>query len=299
MSCTVAGLAALARATSTERYADQARGRQWFHGRNTAGQPADDARRGMVYDGIDDGAVSRNSGAVSNIEGALALLSWLPPSSPGVSVSVSPKRPRMRGVLHQYSFFVALGMGLVLVVAAADLARFASAVYATALAGQFGVSALYHRITWTPRARRWMRRLDHSMIFILIAGTYTPVAVLLLPRPFGLVLLATVWLATTAGVAFNLAWITAPRWIPAVLYLVLGWSAVVALPDLVAVMHLPTVFCLVVGGVAYSTGALVYATQRPNPAPAIFGYHEVFHALTVVAAVLHFSAVASVVLLSS
>jgi hemolysin III len=205
----------------------------------------------------------------------------------------------MRGVLHQYSFFVALGTGLALVVASADVARIASAVYATALAGQFGISALYHRITWTPHARRWMRRLDHSMIFVLIAGTYTPVALLLLPRPFGLVLLAAVWLATAAGVAFNLAWITAPRWVPAVLYLVLGWSAIVALPDLAAVMRLPTVLCLVVGGVAYSAGAIVYATRRPNPAPAIFGYHEVFHALTVVAAALHFSAVASVVLFSS
>jgi len=198
----------------------------------------------------------------------------------------------MRGVLHQYSFFVALGIVLALVLASADLARFASAVYGTALVGQFGVSALYHRTTWTPRARRWMRRLDHSMIFVLIAGTYTPVAVLVLPRPFGLVLLATVWLATAVGVAFNLAWITAPRWIPAVLCLVLGWIAIVALPDLVAVMSLPTVLFLVVGGVAYSAGAVVYATRRPNPAPAIFGYHEVFHALTIVAAVLHFSAVA-------
>jgi len=205
----------------------------------------------------------------------------------------------MRGVLHQYSFFVALGTGLALVVASADLARLASVVYATALAGQFGVSALYHRIMWTPRAGRWMRRLDHSMIFILIAGTYTPVAVLVLRRPLGLVLLATVWLATAAGVSFNLAWITAPRWIPAVLYLVLGWSAIVALPDLFAVMRLPTILCLIVGGVAYSAGAVVYATRRPDPAPAIFGYHEVFHALTIVAAVFHFSAVASVVLLSS
>jgi hemolysin III len=213
-----------------------------------------------------------------------------------VDVSVSVSKPRMRGVLHQYSFFVALGTGLALVLASADLARFASAVYATALAAQFGVSALYHRITWTPRARRWMRRLDHSMIFILIAGTYTPVAVLVLPRPFGLVLLATVWLATVVGVAFNLAWITAPRWIAAVLCLVLGWIAIVALPDLLAVMSLPTLLFLVVGGVAYSAGGLVYATRRPNPAPAVFGYHEVFHALTIVAAVLHFSAVASIVL---
>jgi hemolysin III len=208
----------------------------------------------------------------------------------------STEKPRMRGVLHQYSFFVSLGTGLILVLASADLARLASAVYAAALAGLFGVSALYHRITWTPRARGWMRRLDHSMIFVLIAGTYTPMALLVLPRPSGLVLLATVWVATIVGVAFNLAWISAPRWVAAVLYLIIGWIAVVALPQLVAVVSLPTLLCLVLGGLAYSAGALVYATRRPNPVPAVFGYHEVFHALTIVAAVMHFSAVASVVL---
>jgi len=202
----------------------------------------------------------------------------------------------MRGVLHQYSFFVSLGTGLMLVLGSADLARLAAAVYATALVGLFGVSALYHRVTWTPRIRGWMQRLDHSMIFVLIAGTYTPMALLVLPRPLGLVLLATVWVATAAGVVFNLAWITAPRWVAAVLYVVLGWIAIAALPDLVAATTLPTLLCLVLGGLAYSAGALVYAMGRPNPAPAIFGYHEVFHALTIVAAVMHFSAIASVVL---
>jgi hemolysin III len=202
----------------------------------------------------------------------------------------------MRGVLHQYSFFVSLGTGLVLVIASADLARLASAVYAAALVGLFGVSALYHRVTWTPRTLGWMRRLDHSMIFVLIAGTYTPMALLVLPRPLGLILLATVWVATAVGAVLNLAWITAPRWVAAVLYLVLGWIAIVALPELVAATSLPTLLCLVMGGLAYSAGALVYTTGRPNPAPAIFGYHEVFHALTIVAAAMHFSAIASVVL---
>jgi hemolysin III len=212
-------------------------------------------------------------------------------------MSLSFRKPRMRGVLHQYSFFVSLGTGLILVLASsADLARLGSAVYATALAGLFGVSALYHRITWSPRARQWMRRLDHSMIFVLIAGTYTPVALLLLPRPFGIVLLAAVWVCTVAGIAFNLAWITAPRWVAVLLYVLLGWIAVLALPELVAAMSLATLLLLILGGVAYSVGALVYATRRPNPAPAVFGYHEVFHALTMVAAVLHFSAIASVVL---
>jgi hemolysin III len=211
-------------------------------------------------------------------------------------------KPRLRGVSHRWAFFASLftGVALILVLVAPTKRAVAAAiVYALSLSALFGVSALYHEVTWSVPVRRWMRRLDHSMIFVLIAGTYTPVAILVLPRPFGLVLLAAVWLATVAGVAFNLAWITAPRWIAAALYLALGWIAIVALPDLVTVMSLPTVLFLLVGGVAYSVGALVYATRRPNPAPAIFGYHEVFHVLTIVAAVMHFSAVARIVLLLS
>jgi hemolysin III len=119
---------------------------------------------------------------------------------------------------------------------------------------------------------------------------------LVLPRPLGLVLLATVWVATAAGVVFNVAWITAPRGVAAVLYLVLVWIAIVALPEPVAATSLPTLLCLVLGGLAYSAGALVYTTGRPNPAPATFGYHEVFHAQTIVAAAMHLSAIASVVL---
>jgi hemolysin III len=219
-------------------------------------------------------------------------------SERGESLSALLK-PRLRGVLHQYSFFVSLGSGLVLVLASsADLARIASAVYAAALAGLFGVSALYHRITWAPRARAWMRRLDHSMIFVLIAGTYTPMALLALPRPLGLMLLTLVWGASVAGVVLNLAWITAPRWLSAVLFLVLGWIAVVALPELVASVSMPTLLLLASGGMTYSAGAVVYATQRPNPVPAVFGYHEVFHLLTIAAAVMHFAAIASVVLRS-
>jgi hemolysin III len=206
-------------------------------------------------------------------------------------------KPRLRGVLHEYSFFVSLGSGLMLVLASSpDLARLASAVYASALAGLFGVSALYHRVTWPPRAGAWMRRLDHAMIFLLIAGTYTPIALLMLPRPKGLLLLALVWTASLAGIVFNLVWITAPRIVSPALYLVLGWIAVLALPDLLANVSLPTLLLLTSGGVVYSIGALVYAMRRPNPVPAVFGYHEVFHALTIAAAGLHFAAVASVVL---
>jgi hemolysin III len=206
-------------------------------------------------------------------------------------------KPRLRGVLHEYSFFISLGSGLMLVLASTpDLARIASAVYASALAGLFGVSALYHRVTWPPRAGAWMRRLDHAMIFLLIAGTYTPIALLMLPRPKGLLLLVMVWGAALAGIVFNLAWITAPRIVSPALYLVMGWIAVTALPDLLASVSTLTLLLLTAGGVVYSIGAVVYATRRPNPAPAVFGYHEVFHALTIAAAGMHFAAVATVVL---
>ncbi|MDQ6672630.1 MAG: hemolysin III family protein [Chloroflexota bacterium] len=209
-------------------------------------------------------------------------------------------KPRLRGVLHEYSFFVSVGSGVMLVLTSSpDLARLASVVYASALAGLFGVSALYHRVTWPPRAGAWMRRLDHAMIFLLIAGTYTPIALLMLPRPKGLLLLALVWGASLAGIAFNLAWINAPRLISPALYVVLGWIAVVALPDLRSSVSLPTLVLLTSGGLVYSVGAVVYATRRPNPAPAVFGYHEVFHALTIAAASMHFAAVASVVLPST
>jgi hemolysin III len=213
------------------------------------------------------------------------------------SQMVSLSKPRLRGVLHEYSFFVSVGSGVMLVLASSpDLARIASAVYAAALAGLFGVSALYHRVTWPPRAGAWMRRLDHAMIFLLIAGTYTPIALLMLPRPKGLLLLALVWGASAAGIVFNLVWINAPRLVSPALYVVLGWIAIAALPDLLTSVRPATLVLLTSGGVVYSVGALVYATRRPNPAPAVFGYHEVFHALTIAAASMHFAAVASVVL---
>lgn len=177
-----------------------------------------------------------------------------------------------------------------------DLARVASAVYASALAGLFGVSALYHRVTWPPHARAWMRRLDHAMIFFLIAGTYTPVALLMLPRPKGLLLFGLVWGASAAGILCNLVWTNTPRVISPGLYVVLGWIAIAALPDLLTSVSTPTLVLLTLGGVVYSVGAGVYTTRRPNPVPAVFGYHEVFHALTIAAASMHFAAVASVVL---
>src|SRR5579859_7950861 len=171
-------------------------------------------------------------------------------------------KPRFRGVLHEYSFFVSLGGGLMLVLASSpDLARPASAVYASALSGLFGVSALYHRGTWRPRVDAWMRRLDHAMIFLLIAGTYTPIALLMLPRAKGLLLLAMVWGASLAGIVINLVWVRQPRIVSPALYVLIGWIALAALPDLFASVSLGTLLLLAAGGVVYSVGALVYATR--------------------------------------
>ena len=205
-------------------------------------------------------------------------------------------KPRLRGVLHQYAFFVAVVAGAALVLAAdGTRERIAALVYAFGLAGLLGTSALYHRITWPPRARMWMRRLDHSMIFVLIAGTATPIALLVLDDPLRTVLLCVAWGGTLAGVLLNLLWPTAPKWVSSVVYLAIGWSGIAALPSLAAyAWH--ALALLAAGGVLYTLGAIVYAVGRPNPAPAVFGYHEIFHALVVAAAALHFVAVGIVVL---
>jgi hemolysin III len=206
-------------------------------------------------------------------------------------------KPRWRGVLHQYAFFVAVILGAALVVAAeGGRARVAALVYVLGLAGLLGTSAVYHRVTWaSTRARLWMRRLDHSMIFVLIAGTSTPVALLVLEDPLRTVLLCVAWGGTAAGVLLNLLWPTAPKWLSSVVYLAIGWSGVAALPSLAGYAW-TALALLAAGGVLYTIGAVVYAIGRPDPAPKVFGYHEIFHALVVVAAALHFGAVGILVL---
>jgi hemolysin III len=205
-----------------------------------------------------------------------------------------PLRPKLRGVVHQWSFFVALAAGIALVVVApAGRATAASAVYALALCGLLGTSALYHRITWRPAIRAWMRRLDHSMIFVLIAGTYTPFAVLVLSGTVQDVVLWGVWAGAAAGIVFTLIWIRAPKWLTASAYITLGWFSLVALPQIVERTGAGALALLAVGGVAYTAGAVIYARRRPDPRPAVFGYHELFHVLVVVAALAHFVAVAA------
>ena len=209
----------------------------------------------------------------------------------------SALRPRLRGVLHQYAFFVALAAALPLVLTArSGRAALAATVYGGSLAALFGVSALYHRVTWGARARRWMGRLDHAMIGLLIAGTFTPFGLLVLADTPAGKLLSVVWVGALAGILLHVVWIDAPKWLSAASYVALGWVGVAALPDLVVHAGWAPTALLAAGGLLYSLGAIVYAIRRPDPAPAVFGYHEVFHALVIVAAMAHYAAVALTIL---
>ena len=206
---------------------------------------------------------------------------------------VVSEKPRLRGVLHQWAFFVSVVLGSALVIAApSGRARVAAVIYALAVSGLLGTSALYHRVTWPPRARAWMRRLDHSMIFVLIAGTYTPFALLALHGTLARTILIVVWGGAAAGIVLKLVWITAPRWLTAIVYVALGWVAIAAMPQMADRLGVPAVALVALGGLFYTVGAVVYALQRPDPVPKVFGYHEVFHTLVVVAAAAHFAVVA-------
>src|SRR4051812_12767049 len=179
-------------------------------------------------------------------------------------------KPRLRGVLHQYAFYVSIVLGAVLVgVVARDATdRVAAAIYAFSVAGLLGTSALYHRVTWQrPSARRWMRRLDHSMIFVLIAGTYTPFALLSIEGGLGTAILITVWAGAAGGILLKLLWIDAPKWLTAGVYVALGWVAVAALPAMFEGIGVVATVLVMLGGLLYTTGAVVYATRRPDPSP--------------------------------
>lgn len=207
------------------------------------------------------------------------------------------ERPRLRGVLHHYAFLVSLATGAVLAVLAPDgHALAAVVVYATSLSALLGVSALFHRVTWSVAARRWMARLDHAMIAVLIAGTFTPFAVVAIEAPLATRLLAIIWGGAAAGIVLHLVWIDMPKWVSAVLYVALGWAGILAAPQVVSHAGWTAFGLLLAGGIVYSIGALVYALRRPDPLPAVFGYHEVFHSLVVVAAATHYAAVAITIL---
>ncbi len=207
-------------------------------------------------------------------------------------------KPRLRGVSHKWAFYVACVLGAALVLfAPAGTPRLAAAIYAFTVAALFGTSALYHRIDWASvGTRRWMRRLDHSAIFLLIAGTYTPFALLVLDGPLATVILVVVWAGALSGIVMKLVWIDAPKPVVALAYVMLGWVAVAAFPDLIRELGLTGTGLIVAGGALYTAGAVIYAIKRPDPAPTVFGYHEIFHLLVIVAAALQYAVVAFYVL---
>ena len=203
------------------------------------------------------------------------------------------RRPRFRGVLHQYAFFASLVVGVLLVVGAeGGIPRLSAFVFAASVAAMLGVSALYHRVVWPPAPRRWIRRLDHAAIFLLIAGTYTPFGLVALDGSWRVTVLAIAWTGALAAIVLKVAWIDAPRWVAALVAVCLGWVGVVALPEVHDSVGLTPLMLLGVGGLLYSAGAIIYALRRPDPAPSIFGYHELFHALVVAAAACQYVAVA-------
>jgi hemolysin III len=202
------------------------------------------------------------------------------------------ERPRLRGVLHHYAFYGSLVSGAALVACAPSRRTLVALVYGSSLSALLGVSALYHRITWSVAARRRMGRLDHSMINVLIAGTYTPFGVVALSGS----LLAVIWVGALVNILLHVLWLDAPKWLSAITYLALGWIGVAGMPSLLVTAGWAPTALLAAGGLIYSAGAFVYALRRPDPLPAVFGYHEVFHALVVVAAVTHYAAVALTIL---
>jgi hemolysin III len=201
--------------------------------------------------------------------------------------------PLLRGVSHKWAFFCALAAGAVLLALAPSAdARLAALVYGAGLCALFAGSALYHRWRWDARWRPLLQRIDHSTIFVFIAASYTPIALLVLDGSLRVIVLAGVWAGALAGVVFSVAWITAPRVLTAATYLALGWFAVVTIPQLVERLSATPLVLLGAGGLLYTVGAVVYATKRPDPWPRTFGFHEVFHAFVIAAAAAHFAAMA-------
>jgi hemolysin III len=202
-------------------------------------------------------------------------------------------RPLLRGVLHEVAFYVALVVGVFFGVHAEGIrGSVAGAVFAGSVVLMFGASALYHRVWWSARTRPWMRRLDHAGIYLLIAGTYTPVGLIALRGTLQDIVLAVVWSGAAAAIVVKFVWIRAPKWVSAATGIALGWVGVAALPQVASHAGVAAVTLLACGGLAYTAGAVVYARRRPDPVPFVFGYHELFHALTLVAVACQYVAIA-------
>jgi hemolysin III len=210
--------------------------------------------------------------------------------------AVSAVKPKLRGWIHAASFPLVVAAGIVLVILAPEgRARVGAAIFAVTAAMLFGTSALYHRGTWSDTVRGLLKRMDHSNIFLIIAGTYTPFALLLLPPNQTRSLLLIAWIGAICGVLFRVFWVGAPRWLYTPIYVALGWVAVFYLKPLYQAGGAAVVILIAVGGLLYTLGAVVYGTKRPNPSPRWFGFHEIFHVLTVAAFVVHYVAVSMAV----
>ncbi|MFD9289006.1 hemolysin III family protein [Streptomyces sp. NPDC060030] len=206
-----------------------------------------------------------------------------------------PVKPRMRGWLHAGMFPAVVIAGIVLVATAdGTRAQVACAVYVLSACLLFGVSGVYHRGTWGPRGEAVLRRLDHANIFLIIAGTYTPLTLLLLPESTSRPLLWAIWSAAAAGIAFRVFWVGAPRWLYTPCYIAMGWAAVFFLPDFMRSGGIAVLVLVVVGGLLYSAGGVIYGLKRPNPSPRWFGFHEVFHSLTLAAFIVHYVSISLV-----
>lgn len=208
------------------------------------------------------------------------------------------KKPSWRGLIHAATLPIAMTLGTILIMLSLDhgwVAIASSSVYVASSLALFGVSATYHRFGWGPRAQSILRRLDHANIFFLIAGTYTPIALLALPWPQSIILLSVVWSGAILGIIFRVVWVNAPRWMYVPLYILLGWAAVMYLPELLSA-SVAMVVLVLVGGILYTLGAVVYGLKKPNPLPEHFGFHEIFHSLTVLAFICHWVAVLIIVL---
>ena len=205
-------------------------------------------------------------------------------------------KPRLRGVFHELGFYAALGLGIAIVATAEPgRARLAAAVFACCVAICFGASALYHRPTWKPSVRAWLARLDHAGVYLLIAGTYTPFGLLVMSTGWAVPVLTIVWSGALLAIVLKLFWVQMPKWQAAAIGVGLGWVSVIAFSQLLK-LGVGGVLLVLAGGLLYTAGAVVYACRRPNPVPDVFGYHELFHVLTLAAAGCQYAAIAFFVL---
>ena len=205
-------------------------------------------------------------------------------------------KPKLRGVFHEIGFYVAAAIGVVMVVTAEPgRAQMAATIFASCVAVCFGASAIYHRPTWGPQARAWLARFDHAGVYLLIAGSYAPFGLIVMSRGWAIPVLAIVWGGALLAIVFKLVWVRAPRWLSAAIGLMLGWVGAAAFPQLLRLSPL-AILLVAASGSLYTAGAVIYARRRPDPHPQVFGYHELFHVLTVAAAACQYVVVAFYVL---